>query len=185
MNKCKYCNSENLILEPQVKGQDVMTANVVALKCGNCGKWLKWCPKDERKYHFQSVKQNKEVVHTNDIASNTQKAFKEGYEKATIDRGNEIAELNAENAILKIKYEALKAGKSVASSIARVPNEINERIIKSKAVKEFAEKLKETVFDYLGVKTIEEADKLSLFDSTLTYDVVTDRIDELLKEYEK
>lgn len=60
MNKCKYCNSENLILEPQVKGQDVMTANVVALKCGDCGKWLKWCPKDERKYHFQAVKQNKE-----------------------------------------------------------------------------------------------------------------------------
>lgn len=57
--------------------------------------------------------------------------------------------------------------------------------IKREAVKEFAEKLKETVFDYLGVKTIEEADKLSLFDSTLTYDVVTDRIDELLKEYEK
>ena len=57
--------------------------------------------------------------------------------------------------------------------------------IKREAVKEFAEKLKETVFDYLGVKTIEEADKLSLFDSTLTYDVVTNRIDELLKEYEK
>ena len=56
---------------------------------------------------------------------------------------------------------------------------------KETAVKEFAEKLKETVFDYLGVKTIEEADKLSLLDSTLTYDVVTDRIDELLKEYEK
>ena len=62
--------------------------------------------------------------------------------------------------------------------------EIN-RITEAQAVKEFAEKLKETVFDYLGVKTLEEADKLSLLDSTLTYDVVTDRIDELLKEYEK
>ena len=47
MNKCKYCNSENLILEPQVKGQDVMTANVVALKCGDCGKWIKWVTKEE------------------------------------------------------------------------------------------------------------------------------------------
>ena len=36
--------------------------------------------------------------------------------------------------------------------------------IKREAVKEFAEKLKETVFDYLGVKTIEEANKLSLYD---------------------
>lgn len=53
MNKCKYCNSENLILEPRVQGQDVMTADMVALKCGDCGKWLKWCPKDERKYHLK------------------------------------------------------------------------------------------------------------------------------------
>lgn len=60
-----------------------------------------------------------------------------------------------------------------------------EDIICKKAVKEFADKLKETIFDYLGVKTIEEANELSLINSTLTYDVVTDRIDELLKEHEK
>lgn len=53
------------------------------------------------------------------------------------------------------------------------------------AIKEFVEKLKETIFDYLGVKTIEEANKLSLIASTLTFDVVTDRIDDLLKEYEQ
>ena len=68
--------------------------------------------------------------------------------------------------------------------LCHIINQI-EMEARENAVKEFAEKLKETVFDYLGVKTIEEADKLSLFDSTLTYDVVTDRIDELLKEYEK
>ena len=82
MNKCKYCNSENLILEPQVKGQDVMTANVVALKCGDCGKWLKWCPKDERKYHFQAVKQNKEYdEQTKQIDEQRKQAVREFAEK--------------------------------------------------------------------------------------------------------
>lgn len=57
---------------------------------------------------------------------------------------------------------------------------------RKESVKEFAEKLKESIFDYFGVKTIEEArQELSLIASTLTYDVVIDRIDELLKEYEE
>lgn len=60
MTKCKYCNSENLILEARVQGQDVMTADQVALKCGDCGKWLKWCPKEARKYYIQATKQSKE-----------------------------------------------------------------------------------------------------------------------------
>ena len=82
MNKCKYCNSENLILEPQVKGQDVMTANLVALKCGDCGKWLKWCPKEERKYHFQAVKQDKEYdEQTKQIDEQGKQAVREFAEK--------------------------------------------------------------------------------------------------------
>lgn len=57
MKQCKKCGSENLYLEPRVKEQDVMTANMVALKCKDCGTWLKWCPKDERhKYiHKESI----------------------------------------------------------------------------------------------------------------------------------
>lgn len=43
-------------------------------------------------------------------------------------------------------------------------------------------KVKDIVFDYLGVKNIKEAEALSLLDSTLTYDVVTCGIDELIKE---
>lgn len=46
-------------------------------------------------------------------------------------------------------------------------------------------KVKDIVFDYLGVKNIKEAEALSLLDSTLTYDVVTCGIDELIKEIEK
>lgn len=52
INLCKKCGSKNLYLEPRIKGQDILTADMVALKCKDCGSWLKWCPKDERKYYF-------------------------------------------------------------------------------------------------------------------------------------
>lgn len=54
---CKKCGSKNLYLEPRIKGQDVLAAAMVALKCKDCGTWLKWCPKDERKFYF-----NKPIV---------------------------------------------------------------------------------------------------------------------------
>ena len=53
--KCKKCGSKNLYLEPRIKGQDVLAADMVALKCKYCGSWLKWCPKDERKYYFHNT----------------------------------------------------------------------------------------------------------------------------------
>ena len=59
IKQCKKCGSENLYLEPRIKGQDVMTADMVALKCKDCGSWLKWCPKDERKYYYAN-KQSKD-----------------------------------------------------------------------------------------------------------------------------
>lgn len=52
--KCKYCQSENLILEPRIKNENVLTGDMVALKCCDCGKWLKWCPKDERPLYIKS-----------------------------------------------------------------------------------------------------------------------------------
>ena len=48
IDKCKHCGSKELYLEPRVKGQDMLSADMVALKCKSCGKWLKWCPKNER-----------------------------------------------------------------------------------------------------------------------------------------
>lgn len=59
IKQCKKCGSENLYLEPRIEGQDVMTADMVALKCKDCGSWLKWCPKDERKYYYAN-KQSKD-----------------------------------------------------------------------------------------------------------------------------
>ena len=77
--------------------------------------------------------------------------------------------------------------KQIKNSLYYSKEELEKKLQRERkeTAKEFAEKLKETIFDYLGVKTIEEANKLSLIASTLTFDVVTDRIDELLKEYEK
>lgn len=60
IKQCKKCGSKNLYLEPRIKGQDAMTADMVALKCRDCGVWLKWCPKDERKYYLN--KQPKEDI---------------------------------------------------------------------------------------------------------------------------
>lgn len=62
INLCKKCGGKNLYLEPRIKGQDVLTADIVALKCKDCGSWLKWCPKDERKYYY-SNKQSKDKWH--------------------------------------------------------------------------------------------------------------------------
>ena len=59
INQCKKCGSKNLYLEPRIKGQDVMTADMVALKCKGCGSWLKWCPKDERKYYIHNQPKDK------------------------------------------------------------------------------------------------------------------------------
>ena len=59
IKQCKKCGSENLYLEPRVKGQDVLNADMVALKCKDCGAWLKWCPKDERQFYINKKQENK------------------------------------------------------------------------------------------------------------------------------
>ena len=59
IKQCQKCGGKNLYLEPRIKGQDVMTANTVALKCKDCGNWLKWCPKDERQFYINTKQENK------------------------------------------------------------------------------------------------------------------------------
>ena len=56
IKNCKYCGSSNLILEPRITGQNVLTADMVSLRCKDCGKWLKWCPKDERTFYYKKTK---------------------------------------------------------------------------------------------------------------------------------
>lgn len=61
IKNCKKCGSKDLYLEPRVKGQDILTADMVALKCKDCGSWLKWCPKDERKYYYANTQQKQDT----------------------------------------------------------------------------------------------------------------------------
>lgn len=52
--KCKYCNSENLILkQDSFETDDILKANRVKLICANCGKFIKWCAKEDRKWYIQ------------------------------------------------------------------------------------------------------------------------------------
>lgn len=61
IKECKKCGSKNLYLEPRIKGQDILIADMVALKCKDCGSWLKWCPKDERKYYYANTQQKQDT----------------------------------------------------------------------------------------------------------------------------
>ena len=45
--------------------------------------------------------------------------------------------------------------------------------------KEVCEEIRRTLFEYLKVKSMEELESLSLLDSTLTYDVITDKLDQI------
>ena len=48
---CPKCGSENLILES--RGElPIMDAQQVALRCADCGRWIKWCPKEERNLYL-------------------------------------------------------------------------------------------------------------------------------------
>lgn len=57
--KCKYCESENLVLDQRsTETKDILNANSVAVKCDDCGKFQKWCPKTEREYYYLNTIKN-------------------------------------------------------------------------------------------------------------------------------
>ena len=87
---------------------------------------------------------------------------------------------------LKAEYEELQTNAEILASGVRDLNHENYELTeKIKQVQiDVLNKLKDIVFDYLGVKNIKEAEALSLLDSTLTYDIVTCGIDEIIKEIE-
>ena len=103
---------------------------------------------------------------------------KEGY--------GEVSEYKAEIERLKADYAKLQTNAEILARGVRDLNhenyELTEKI--KQAQIDVLNKVKDIVFDYLGVKNIKEAEALSLLDSTLTYDVVTCGIDEIIKEVE-
>lgn len=67
ITNCKKCNSNNLYLEPRILEDDVLKADMVALKCRDCGFWQKWCPKDERQFYLKKSNENIENEKNNNI----------------------------------------------------------------------------------------------------------------------
>ena len=45
--------------------------------------------------------------------------------------------------------------------------------------KKVVQEIRETIFEYLKVNSMEDLQKLSLLASTLTYDVITDKLDQI------
>ena len=122
---------------------------------------------------------------TSDFASDTQKAYKEGYEKSIEETKAENEILKIQNKNLEIAFDRLEAEnerlterlKQVLLSIDTVKEmnamcNIDEQ--KKQAVKEFAEKLKKRSY----------CDN-NFMDGKWHRYVFVDEIDELLKEYEK
>ena len=104
-----------------------------------------------------------------------------------IKRGyGDVSEYKAEIERLKAEFKQLETNAEILARGVRDLNhenyELTEKI--KQAQIDVLNKVKDIVFDYLGVKNIKEAEALSLLDSTLTYDVVTCGIDEIIKEIE-
>ena len=95
-----------------------------------------------------------------------------------------ITEQEKEIERLKAEFKQLQTNAEILARGVRDLNhenyELTEKI--KQAQIDVLNKVKDIVFDYLGVKNIKEAEALSLLDSTLTYDVVTCGIDEIIKE---
>ena len=108
---------------------------------------------------------------TSDLASDTQKAYKEGYIKGAIDRDIEIAELKAENERLTEKLRQVLLSIDTVKEMNTMCN-IDEQI--KQAVKEFAEKLKMKTHNYYP-----SIDSYCISKKA----VLVSEIDELLKEY--
>ena len=97
-----------------------------------------------------------------------------------------VSEQEKEIERLKAEFKQLETNAEILARGVRDLNhenyELTEKI--KQAQIDVLNKVKDIVFDYLGVKNIKEAEALSLLDSTLTYDVVTCGIDEIIKEVE-
>lgn len=120
---------------------------------------------------------------TSDLASDTQKAYKEGYEKGVEETKAEIEILKIQNKNLEIAFDRLQVEnerlterlKQVLLSIDTVKEmnamcNIDEQ--RKQAVKEFAEWIKDNITDIP-------------FCNQKAYNIFCDMVNEKLKEYEK
>lgn len=130
---------------------------------------------------------------TSDFASDTQKAYKEGYIKGIEETEAEIEILKIQNKNLGIAFdrleaenkrltERLKQGLLSIDTVKEMNAMCNIDEQRKQAVKEFADKVKE----YINNKVIEDFDDSdSVQYYTIDLDEFESEIDELLKEYER
>lgn len=113
---------------------------------------------------------------TSDLASDTQKAYKEGYDKGFLDGWEEF------DIILQRNKQLIQAREILKSDIERLKTQLQQanagivncsgcHLVELNAVKEFADKLKARIYE----SDVQEPD---IF-------IIEPIIDELLKEYEK
>ena len=95
------------------------------------------------------------------------------------EQEREIAQLKDENIRLRGKLAQVLLAVDTVKEMNAMCDIDDQR---KQAVKEFSEKLIKLVFDYLDVENAEQAEKLSIIDSTLTYDVILGAIDKLIEE---
>lgn len=55
----------------------------------------------------------------------------------------------------------------------------HDEAVRDEERKRVCERVRKVLFDYLKVSSMKELEKLSLIDSTLTYDVITDELDQI------
>ena len=124
---------------------------------------------------------------TSDFASDTQKAYKEGYIKGIEETEAEIEILKIQNKNLGIAFDRLEAKNErletqLQQANAGIVNCIGCHLVELNAVKDFADKVKE----YINNKVIADFDDSeSVKYYTVDLDEFESEIDELLKEYEK
>ena len=165
MDKCKHCQSTNLILESRIPGQDVVTANQVALKCGDCGKWLKWCPKDERPRYI-----NKESIWNKYSKSEIESMVVE-HERMlkSIAEEREIYERYMDSAHAQIKkLESKQIDKDLFEALKEHDRKVEERVL----------------FDVLGILYFQDYNRACDYDKMTGAEVVTAQ-HKILKEIQE
>ena len=142
INQCKKCGSKNLYLEPRVKGQDIMTANMVALKCKNCDTWLKWCPKSERINYITAsqmfdnfdnerenvIKQLKQQLEEKDKEIKELKVFEKAYYDNQLQASQEDMSLLLQNAYQLPNSTQLIIKELVVKIYNMIINELNNQL---------------------------------------------------------
>ena len=133
IEKCKYCGSTEFYLEAKDKDPDILNAQVVNVKCKECGKWLGYANKGEREHYLGldsklSVENEQEQENTisQETTENDQDTItKEEINQALEKKGKKPA-FKKEKVVNPKSYEYTSSGVEIAPSV-----ELSDTISKS------------------------------------------------------